>query len=144
MFIHKWNDPCLPSSQSPATEHHCPMAGTHFPSHDPAEGKRLSGPGWLAYTKVVCPAKDVVTLPDTIWAWCTLTSLIETNASPLQECIVLSVIGGDTASAATFGSKKRARSNDVTAARMPRAKRKCGLCGEEGKLSHTHVTCAIA
>jgi len=50
---------------------------------------------------------------------------------------VLSMIGHDVASTTSFGSRKRARSNDVTTTRMPRAKRKCGLCGEEGKLSHT-------
>ena len=40
--INKINEPsCL---YSPAAEHHGTLAGTHFPS---AEGRRLSGPGWL-------------------------------------------------------------------------------------------------
>ena len=34
---------------------------------------------------------------------------------------------------ATSGSRKRARSNDVNRMQMPRGRRKCGVCGEEGK-----------
>jgi len=51
------------------------------------------------------------------------------------------MIGGNIASTGTHGSRKRARSNDVTMAQIPRTKRKCGLCGEEGKLSYTCTVC---
>jgi len=62
----------------------------------------------------------------------------------MNALFVLSVIGHDVASTSTFSGRKRVRSNDVTTARMPRAKRKCGLCGEEGKLSYTRVVCVVS
>jgi len=51
-----------------------------------------------------------------------------------SECCRCRLLSGH--GAASFPSKKRARSNDVRTGRMPRAKRKCGSCGEEGKLCH--------
>ena len=37
---------------------------------------------------------------------------------------------------AASGSKKRTRSNDTNTSQLPRARRKCGLCGEEGEFCH--------
>jgi len=66
----------------PAAQRHRTLADTHFPSHWGVEGwDGLSG--WLQ-TQVVCPPADGHS-PSISWAQRTVTSLIETNALPLNQ-----------------------------------------------------------
>ena len=50
---------------------------------------------------------------------------------------LLCSVSGQVVRPAAPGGRKRARSNDVNTSQMPRGKRKCGLCGEEGKCWQT-------
>jgi len=78
-FTCKTSNTCL---DFPATEHHCPLDGTHFTIPQRVEG--WSRPGWLVTYRNVIPWSQTwtpsVTHSSTNWAQCGLTSLTKTNA----------------------------------------------------------------